>query len=172
MQLHSRERGFTLIELLVVIAIIGLLASIVLASLESAREKSRNARRVTDLKQYQLALELYYDENGGYPASAGWDCLGDHDDDACWAGGVGENAALHTALSPFISGFPVIEHLAGLREGYIYEQEPDDQGYRIHYTLEGINQNCAVGGLQSDSYNGGTLCRVCAGSYLGDSWCP
>lgn len=53
--------GFTLIELLVVIAIIGVLASIVLASLNSARRKSRDARRITDLKQIQLALELSFD---------------------------------------------------------------------------------------------------------------
>lgn len=61
--------GFTLIELLVVIAIIGVLASIVLASLNSARAKSRDARRLTDIKQIQLALELYFDGAGAsnYP---------------------------------------------------------------------------------------------------------
>lgn len=53
--------GFTLIELLVVIAIIGVLASIVLASLNTARRKSRDARRITDIKQIQLALELFFD---------------------------------------------------------------------------------------------------------------
>lgn len=56
--------GFTLIELLVVIAIIGVLASIVLASLNTARAKSRDARRITDIKQIQLALELYFDGQG------------------------------------------------------------------------------------------------------------
>lgn len=55
------SRGFTLIELLVVIAIIGILSSVVLASLNSARQKGRDARRVSDLKQIQLALELCYD---------------------------------------------------------------------------------------------------------------
>ncbi len=61
--------GFTLIELLVVIAIIGLLASVVLVSLNSARFKSRTAKRVADLSQLQKALELYYSENNAYPVS-------------------------------------------------------------------------------------------------------
>ncbi|MFY9461764.1 MAG: prepilin-type N-terminal cleavage/methylation domain-containing protein [Candidatus Sungiibacteriota bacterium] len=60
-------KGFTLIELLVVIAIIGVLASIVLASLNSARKKSRDARRIADVKQIQLALELSFDSSNAYP---------------------------------------------------------------------------------------------------------
>lgn len=67
--MRNNKKGFTLIELLVVIAIIGILSSVVLASLNSARQKSRDARRVTDIKQLQLALELYYDSNSSkYPA--------------------------------------------------------------------------------------------------------
>ena len=65
----KNSKGFTLIELLVVIAIIGILSSVVLASLNSARKKSRDARRVADIKQVQLALEMYFDANPtiGYP---------------------------------------------------------------------------------------------------------
>jgi len=66
---HLKKRGFTLIELLVVIAIIGVLASIVLASLDSSRKKGRDAKRLSDVKQIQLALELYYDQNNSFPAS-------------------------------------------------------------------------------------------------------
>ena len=56
-----------MIELLVVIAIISILASVVLASLNTAREKSRDVKRISDIKQIQLALESYFDDNGGYP---------------------------------------------------------------------------------------------------------
>jgi prepilin-type N-terminal cleavage/methylation domain-containing protein len=63
----SSNKGFTLIELLVVIAIIGLLSSVVLASMNSARKKSRDARRQQDLKSMQVALELFFDTAGGYP---------------------------------------------------------------------------------------------------------
>jgi len=62
-----RKKGFTLIELLVVIAIIGILSSVVLASLNSARQKSRDAKRVSDIQNLQLALELYFDSKGEYP---------------------------------------------------------------------------------------------------------
>ncbi|HUO50136.1 MAG TPA: prepilin-type N-terminal cleavage/methylation domain-containing protein [Candidatus Paceibacterota bacterium] len=67
---HGARKGFTLIELLVVIAIIGLLASIILASLDSARKKGRDARRIADMKQLQLALELYFDASSTYPTGS------------------------------------------------------------------------------------------------------
>ncbi|MEK7208627.1 MAG: type II secretion system protein [Patescibacteria group bacterium] len=64
---YKKESGFTLIELLVVIAIIGILSSVVLASLNSARTKARDASRVTALRQLQLAVELYFDAKSSYP---------------------------------------------------------------------------------------------------------
>ena len=68
---RNDARGFTLIELLIVIAIIGVLASIILASVSSARQKSRDARRLTDIKQIQNALELYYDSQvSEYPLAS------------------------------------------------------------------------------------------------------
>lgn len=66
------KKGFTLIELLVVIAIIGILASVILASLNAARSKARDARRLSDLNQMQTALEMYYDSNGKYPQDFYW----------------------------------------------------------------------------------------------------
>lgn len=64
---YHNKKGFTLIELLVVIAIIGLLATLGVVSFENARNKARDAKRLSDIKQIQSALELYLDANGQYP---------------------------------------------------------------------------------------------------------
>jgi len=61
------NKGFTLIELLVVIAIIGILATVVTTNLSSARMKGRDAKRLSDIKELQKALDLYSDSCGGYP---------------------------------------------------------------------------------------------------------
>lgn len=65
---RTSSRGFTLIELLVVIFIIGLLASIVVVSVNAARAKSRDARRIADIATVRNAIEMYADANGQYPA--------------------------------------------------------------------------------------------------------
>jgi prepilin-type N-terminal cleavage/methylation domain-containing protein len=61
------HKGFSLIELLVVIAIIALLTAIVTSNFATSRSKSRDAKRVSDLAQIQLALELFFDRCNGYP---------------------------------------------------------------------------------------------------------
>ncbi len=73
---NKNQRGFTLIELLVVIAIIGLLASVVLLALNSARSKSRDAKRAGDVRQVMTALELYFNDCGSYPSTATDQTLG------------------------------------------------------------------------------------------------
>ncbi|OHA19624.1 MAG: hypothetical protein A2836_03105 [Candidatus Taylorbacteria bacterium RIFCSPHIGHO2_01_FULL_45_63] len=72
LRLRKNSRGFTLIELLVVISIIGLLSSVVLASLTSARVKARDAKRKATLHQLATANELYFNDVGSYPWFNGW----------------------------------------------------------------------------------------------------
>jgi prepilin-type N-terminal cleavage/methylation domain-containing protein len=95
----KKERGFTLIELLVVVAIIGLLASVVLASLNSARIKGRDAKRKEDLHSIQIALGIYFSVNGTFPNCGYWV----QSTDVTW----NTTGCLITALKPYIPILPV-----------------------------------------------------------------
>ena len=93
------QRGFTLIELLVVIAIIAILTAIVTTNFTSSKAKSRDAKRISDIAQIQLALALYFDRCNDYPQSLSVDsksvnCNGD------------PSSELTIQLSEYISGLP------------------------------------------------------------------
>jgi prepilin-type N-terminal cleavage/methylation domain-containing protein len=65
--MNIKSKGFTLIELLVVVAIIGILATVILSSLGTARERARDARRLSDMKTIYTALVQYDLDNGFVP---------------------------------------------------------------------------------------------------------
>lgn len=67
--LHKNRKGFTLIELLVVISIISLLSTVALTSVNSARMKARDMKRLSDINQLKNALEVYYAQHGHYPST-------------------------------------------------------------------------------------------------------
>jgi prepilin-type N-terminal cleavage/methylation domain-containing protein len=81
----SIESGFTLIELLTVIAIIGILSTIVMASLTTARAKTRDAKRMSDLRTVALALDGYYSDHHAYPSTS-----------SQWQGLCSDFAGVHT----------------------------------------------------------------------------
>lgn len=67
----KKSKSFTLIEMLVVVFIIGILATLIIISVSSARAKGRDTKRVADLKSIQTALEMFYEVNGKYPTTDG-----------------------------------------------------------------------------------------------------
>ncbi len=68
--MKNNKSGFTLIELLVVIAIIGLLSTLSILALNTARARARDAKRISDVKQIQTALEMYYNDTSDYPETS------------------------------------------------------------------------------------------------------
>lgn len=113
---QTHQKGFTLIELLVVIAIIGLLSSVVLASLNSARAKARDARRLVDKNQIILALNLAYDALGALPqvGPSIWACLAPSGE-SCWRGegGYSGSDAILGALAPYLPSIPRPNAISG-----------------------------------------------------------
>lgn len=129
---QKNKRGFTLIELLVVISIIGLISSIVLSALSTARAKGRDAQRIQAISEIRKALTLYYDKNGFYPRSS----ASIYSNDTSGWNGTGVNT-LTTALTNYISlprdptntatTFGQI-YSSGTNFGYAYGYRPNDLG--------------------------------------------
>jgi len=119
----KRSRGFTLIELLVVVAIIGLLSSVVLTSLNTARVQARDSKRKQDMIQMRTALELYFSTNNSYPSSSG-----------SWRGavtygghGTGASGYIPGIVPGYMSVLPLDPGNQG--DGYLYNS--DGKNYKL-----------------------------------------
>jgi general secretion pathway protein G len=150
------KKGFTLIELLVVIAIIGLLSTLAVISLNNARQKSRDAKRISDIKQVQTALELYYTDQNGYPTQFG----GLNDTNFKCLGSAGLTTAALCGATVYMSqmpGNPSPYDATGATAFYDYRVKTNsiatNDAYSITYylgaitggVLAGINTACANG---------------------------
>ncbi len=155
----KRNKGFTLIELLVVIAIIGLLATLTVASLNSARAKSRDARRISDIKTIQTALELFYNDTGHYPNGAETAAFGLG---ACLnsTGFIASGAAC--AEPVYLKSYPADP---SYDTAYDYvERAPVGTSYTVAYSLENpMSTICVTGGAVPDTLYVATPKDICDG---------
>ena len=129
--MNNKKKGFTLIELLVVVAIIGLLSTLSIVALNNARARSRDARRVADVKQVQTALELYYNDNGSYPGSVTFD----------------GNTSIGTGTNTYMAKTPAAPLPAdgSCAANYTYTVDDSNRSYTIDYCLGSATGGVAAG---------------------------
>ncbi len=141
--LPGKKNGFTLIEMALVISIIGIFSMIAYAGYSEARAESRDKARAASLQQLQLALELYKDKYGRYPAEG----CGDPND-VFWSGpGTHPGWGNANDCPEYILGL-VPEFMSALPRdpkdemvhgrGFIYRTNSGGTAYKalVHYSVE------------------------------------
>lgn len=157
--MQRKQKGFTLIELLVVIAIIGLLSTLAVVALTSARAKARDAKRISDVKQMQTALELYFADQGQkYPN--GSLVLGTGDSLVLCSGGfkkAGNDTECGASFATFMGKVPRDPSMTGTVDAcppdaaggkvcdYGYTSADPNTAYSINFYLEGASGELKVG---------------------------
>lgn len=157
---NGKERGFTLIELLVVIAIIAILSTVVMAGLNSARQKGRDAKRISDIKALQKGLDLYLDTCEGYPmigpTGGPYEIIGAAPDGLLTTTATGCTAP--TEFGTFMATLPVNVLPGGTDYGYCSTADgaatgtascdiAESGGYHATFTLEAQTGSLAGGVL-------------------------
>ena len=151
------QRGFTLVELLVVIAIIGLLSSVVFASLNSARTKSRDARRAADIRQIATALALYYgDNNNTYPVATAW--FGGTGN--CW--GTVTDTWIPGGLSTYMAKLPLDPKPTNCSSVYLYAS--DGRDYKIIAHVPESCETSTYKNIKDPARDGGSNAAIVDGN--------
>jgi len=127
------KKGFTLIELLITMLIIGIIVSLAVVGLNSVRSKSRDARRISDVRQLQNALEIYRNDNGVYPSAitSGEPLIGEND---------------YTYMSA-VPTAPGTNDGSCASDVYVYDSTDPNTTYSLTYCLGGVVQSVGPGNL-------------------------
>ena len=136
-----KKSGFTLIEILIVVAIIGLISTMGLVAFQTSMRRTRDARRISEVKSLQGAAEQYYaDHANSYPTTDG--CL--------------------THLSAYVQGFTI--------QGGVYV-DPKARAYVCDFTPPGgaTWSYCVEALLEGTTANDGNSAVNCSGSTIGST---
>lgn len=128
--MQSLRKGFTLLEILIVVAVFGLLATLAVLSLNSARASLRDAQRLSDVSVLRAGLSQYWLEKATYPVSDGVELglPGSNTDILSTNGFVSRD----DATTPiYLQRVPV-----GPRGGEYYRYRGDANGFSIRFVTE------------------------------------
>ena len=149
---HHPNKAFTLIELLVIIAIVGILSTLSVVAFNSARSKARDSRRLSDIHNLSLALEMYYNDFGAYPPAPtstgiiGGLCLSDL--------GITSTCGLNTYIAKIPDDPKNNKH-------YLYSTVVNPQHYELIYEEETNADDCPSNWVKvpgNTLYNTRTFC--------------
>ncbi|MDO8510416.1 MAG: prepilin-type N-terminal cleavage/methylation domain-containing protein [bacterium] len=138
------KKGFTLIELLVVLSIISLLASLVVNSMSDTRKKSRDVKRISDIRSLENALHLYQLQNNIFPS------------------------ALSSLAPTFISAIPIDPDGTSYRYAALrLTTSAPCNGYHLGTRATGLETSSVVLSTDADATSAGTLCSGSAANFAG-----
>lgn len=128
----QKNKGFTVVELLVSISIIGILSTIVFASFSQARKKARVAKRISDMKQIQVALGYYYAVNKTYPVTGSW-----RSECGAW-GGYAASDVIPGLVPNYLASMPADPSMdkANSKSCYVYTSNGSDYALIDHDVTE------------------------------------
>lgn len=127
------HKGFTLIEILIVVAIIAILSSVVLVGLGPTQQSGRDARRLSDLREIQTGLELYFSKCGFYPGGAN-----------CAPGAASGYGAMSTALTGSAIGVTTVPNDPTANRQYFYRTGNGETTYVLGAKLENPNNSVYI----------------------------
>ena len=136
-------KGFTLVELLIVIGVLGVLAATLIMTVNPIEQikKSSDSTRKSDLAQIKRALDLYYDDNGRYPASSADFKITNGASSVAWG----------SAWQPYMNKLPKDP---SSKNSYLYYSPPAAQGQSYY-----IYANLERGSKDPQACNAGSVCE-------------
>jgi prepilin-type N-terminal cleavage/methylation domain-containing protein len=125
------RKGFTVIELLIVVSIIAILAAAVGVNAIASGQKSRDAKRQSDIRTLQTAIELYRQKNGRYPAGCRGADVWSGQQGSAYACSGGDTQYIVNLAPEFIPVLPIDKKLNGTNSGYAYITNTNGTVYKV-----------------------------------------